>query len=153
MQSYISKKFTPEALAWELADANNIFHLIYYNGQPAGYSKIVFDQPLEHLPLKNITKLERLYLLQEYYSLKLGHALLQFNIGLSKQNGQKGMWLYVWKENERALSFYIKASSALCAMAISALRMIMQILTSSYFWSMRNGLALWKTTDKGWDVL
>ena len=29
-------------------------------------------------------------------------------MNLSKQNNQAGMWLYVWKENHRALAFYKK---------------------------------------------
>ena len=109
MQSYVDEKFTEEAIAQELADVNNIFHLIYYNGQPAGYSKIILNQALESVDIKNITKLERLYLLGEYYDLKLGRELLQFNIDLSRKEGQSGMWLYVWKKNERAIRFYEKA--------------------------------------------
>jgi len=109
MESYINKKFTEETLALELADMNNFFHLIFHKNQPAGYSKIILNQPVENIPFKQITKLERLYLLQEYYDLKLGHELLQFNIDLSRQNGQEGMWLYVWKGNERALNFYTRA--------------------------------------------
>jgi ribosomal protein S18 acetylase RimI-like enzyme len=64
---------------------------------------------MEQATQKNITKMERLYLLQEYYSLRLGQQLLQYNIDLSRQQGEQGMWLYVWKENERALRFYTKA--------------------------------------------
>jgi ribosomal protein S18 acetylase RimI-like enzyme len=109
MQAYKSEKFTEAALEEELADQENIFHIIWHNGQPAGYSKIIYRQPLAHVPQKNITKMERLYLLQEYYSLKLGHQLLQFNIDLSRSHGEAGMWLYVWKGNERAINFYTKA--------------------------------------------
>ncbi len=109
MQSYLTEKFTKTAVEQELANPQNIFHIIYYNHQPAGYSKIIYRQPLEHIPQKAITKMERLYLLKEYYSLKLGERLLQYNINLSRGQGDDGMWLYVWKENERALRFYTKA--------------------------------------------
>ena len=54
------------------------------------------------------TKMERLYLLKEFYDLKLGQHLMQHAIDLSKAAGEKGMWLNVWKENERALRFYTK---------------------------------------------
>ena len=106
MEAYRAEKFTAEALEEELADKDNIFHIINYNDQPAGYSKIIYRQPLPDVAQKKITKLERLYLLSEYYSLRLGHQLLQFNIDLSKSEGEQGMWLYVWKGNERALRFY-----------------------------------------------
>lgn len=109
MQAYVDEKFTESALEKELFDPQNIFHIIWHNHQPAGYSKIIYRQSLPQVPQKNITKMERLYLLQEYYSLKLGQQLLQFNIDLSKQEGEAGMWLYVWKENERAMRFYTRA--------------------------------------------
>ena len=34
---------------------------------------------------------ERIYILQEFYNLKLGLALLQYNIALAKQNQQTGL--------------------------------------------------------------
>jgi diamine N-acetyltransferase len=52
--------------------------------------------------------MERLYLLKQFYNLKLGAALLHFNIDLSKRNNQAGMWLFTWKENMRAVNFYQK---------------------------------------------
>ncbi|MDQ3279101.1 MAG: GNAT family N-acetyltransferase [Bacteroidota bacterium] len=106
MQAYRERSFSVAALEIELADRSNVFHLILHKGQPAGYSKIIYHQPLAQVPQQRITKLERLYLLSEYYSLKLGHQLLQFNISLSKAQGEEGMWLYVWKGNERAIRFY-----------------------------------------------
>lgn len=109
MQSYIGEKFSEEAIKEELSDPANIFRLVYYEGQLAGYSKIIYNVPIEPVPLPNITKMERLYLLREFYDKKLGHQLLQFNIDLSKQQGQAGMWLYVWKGNDRALRFYERA--------------------------------------------
>ena len=57
---------------------------------------------------KTITKLERIYLLREFYGSQLGKELFHFNLELSKRNAQTGMWLYVWTENERAVRFYKK---------------------------------------------
>jgi len=109
MQAYVDEKFTEDALAAELNDPANIFHLISYNGEPAGYSKIIYNVPVPTVPYLNITKMERLYLLREFYGLKLGQALFQFNVDLSRAAAQAGMWLYVWKGNERAMKFYTKA--------------------------------------------
>ena len=55
--------------------------------------------------MENITKLERIYLLKEFY---LGAELFEYNVRLAKENNQKGMWLFVWVENERAVNFYKK---------------------------------------------
>lgn len=52
--------------------------------------------------------MERLYLLKEFHDLKLGFELFQFNMALSNKNNQRGIWLYVWKQNSRAIDFYLK---------------------------------------------
>jgi ribosomal protein S18 acetylase RimI-like enzyme len=109
ISQYIKQKYTYEKIKEELSDPENIYHIIYHDQQPAGYSKIIFNVAQSDSNLENITKLERLYLLKEFYGLKLGLELFQFNVELSIQNSQKGMWLYVWKENRRAIDFYTSA--------------------------------------------
>lgn len=108
MNAYVSEKFTEASMREELSDPLNIFHIIRYNQQPAGYSKIIYNVPIEAVASTQITKMERLYLLRSFYDKRLGHYLMQFNIELSKEQQQQGMWLYVWKGNERAIRFYEK---------------------------------------------
>ena len=109
IHAYVAAKYTQAILQQELSDSKNIYHILYYAQQPAGYSKIIFHSPHPGMPHQNITKLERIYLLKEFYQLKLGYELLRFNVDLSKKNNEAGMWLYVWKENHRAVNFYTKA--------------------------------------------
>ena len=106
--AYATEKYSPAVVKAELGDTKNIYFIIYTDNRPAGYSKIIFDTPYPDSPIKNITKLERLYLLKEFYNLKLGAELFQFNIDLAKRNNQEGIWLFVWKENGRAVNFYKK---------------------------------------------
>lgn len=108
MQEYVKKNFSKEACIAELNEESNIFYAVFFNNQPAGYSKIVFDCPHPATHLQPVTKMERLYLLKEFYDLKLGQALMQHASDLSIAQGEKGMWLNVWKKNERAIRFYQK---------------------------------------------
>lgn len=108
MQTYVDAHFSVAACRAELADGANLFYAVYYKNQPAGCSKVVFDCPHPAVPLQPVTKLERLYLLKKFYGLKLGHQLLQHAIDLSEGQDEKGMWLNVWKGNERAIRFYEK---------------------------------------------
>ena len=105
---YLNEKYNYEVFKDELRDLKNIYHIIYHDKQPAGYSKIMFNTPHSNIQIKNVTKLERLYLLKEFYGLKLGFELFNLNFELSKNSNQAGMWLFVWKENHRAISFYKK---------------------------------------------
>jgi diamine N-acetyltransferase len=105
---YVTKKYNDTIFKQELSDPKNVYHIIYHDNRAAGYSKIILDCPYPDSKIKNIAKLERIYLLKEFYDLKLGFELFNFNADLSKQNNQMGMWLFVWKQNLRAVNFYKK---------------------------------------------
>jgi ribosomal protein S18 acetylase RimI-like enzyme len=108
LNTYLTKNFNLNLIKKELSEVQNIYHIIYHNKQAAGYSKIILNKDHDNIDLNNLTKLERIYLLKEYYGLKLGYELFKFNLELSKESRQKGMWLFVWIENTRAYNFYLK---------------------------------------------
>ncbi|MBB1284530.1 GNAT family N-acetyltransferase [Flavisolibacter sp. BT320] len=108
MQQYVESNFSLAACEAELTDDTNIFTAVVYNNVPVGYSKLILRTPHPAVNLQPVTKLERLYLLKEYYDHKLGHQLLREAISLSRESGERGMWLDVWKENHRAIRFYQK---------------------------------------------
>jgi ribosomal protein S18 acetylase RimI-like enzyme len=109
MNEYLERNYNDDAIREELNDINNIYYLIHYNDKPAGFSKIILNAKHPDIPLENVAKLDRIYLLTEFQGLKLGLALLNFNIELAKNNNQSGMWLYTWIGNNRAINFYLKA--------------------------------------------
>jgi ribosomal protein S18 acetylase RimI-like enzyme len=109
INKYADETYNEDAIKKELSDHKNIYHIIYKDEQPAGFSKIILNLTHSNVPGQNVTKMERLYLLKEFYGSGSGPALFNFNIELSKQNDQAGMWLFVWKENPRAISFYKKS--------------------------------------------
>ncbi len=109
IKNYIAEKYNAAVFIQALSDPKNNYHIIYHEDKPAGFSNIIFDCPYENNLQQHIAKLERIYILQEFYNLKLGLQLFQFNVELAKQNQQSGIWLYVWKENARAINFYTKA--------------------------------------------
>ena len=108
INTFISKTYTKEKIEKELENSNKIYHLIYYNNKIAGFSKIELNTPNSNIKSKNITKLDRFYLLKEFYGKNLGAKLFDFNIQLCKKQQQEGIWLAVWIENQRALKFYKK---------------------------------------------
>lgn len=109
LDAYLSKHYNNEAIKIELADTNNIYSIITYNGVPAGFSKIVFNAPHAAIERNNSTKLDRIYLLKEFQGAKLGYELLLHNIKLSKENGQSAIWLFTWVGNKKAIDFYTRA--------------------------------------------
>ena len=106
MDQYIALKYNEDTIKAELRDPANIYHLLYYNGEFVGFSKIILNIPFKEDVAKNMTKLDRIFLLKKVYDLKLGVELLTFNLNLMKQHKQTGVWLFAWTENERAIKFY-----------------------------------------------
>ena len=109
INAYTRTNYTEEKLKRELGDPSYIYHLLYYEGEPAGFSRISLDSPHESISSPHTTKLDRIYLLEKFHGLSLGKALLDFNIRFCREKGQTGLWLYVWVENEKAIRFYKKA--------------------------------------------
>lgn len=108
LNEYLEKHYNQNAIGEELDDEKNIYHIIRADGEPAGFSKIILNSTHTDIEQPNVTKLDRIYLLSKFFSLHLGHNLLQFNIELAKANGQSGIWLYTWTGNTRAINFYQK---------------------------------------------
>lgn len=109
LNEYLEKNYNDHAIKEELDDPDNIYHMISYNGNPVGFSKIILNAKEPGIVAENVTKLDRIYLLKEFYGLKLGLELLNFNTRLAVNNKQSGIWLYTWIGNTRAIDFYLKA--------------------------------------------
>lgn len=108
VNDFIAKTYSKEALLKEFKDENVKYHILFYKGEVAGFSKIEWNTVHENINSPHLAKLDRIYLLKKYYDKKLGFQLLDFVIELSKKNHQNGVWLAVWVENQRAIRFYSK---------------------------------------------
>ncbi|CAN5622754.1 hypothetical protein BH11BAC1_BH11BAC1_13110 [soil metagenome] len=108
LNEYLENNYNDDAIKKELSDIKNIYNIIYFKEQPAGFSKIIFNCSHPNIQPENVAKLDRIYLLKEYHNLKLGYELLKSNLELSKNNGQEGVWLFTWIHNKKAVNFYLK---------------------------------------------
>lgn len=108
IDNYVSLHLTPEKFREELKQPHFNYYLLYFENSLAGYTKYIFNTPNEHIADASVCKLERIYVLPEYYDKKLGKVLLEHCIAEAKKAQQHGIWLAVWTENHRALSFYKK---------------------------------------------
>lgn len=105
---YIAKKLSVDAFTHELATPENLYHIIFVDEVAAGYSKIILNYNHPLIVEEPVTKLERIYLLKPFYGMDAGRQLFDYNVRLSKDHHQLGIWLHVWTENHRAFAFYLK---------------------------------------------
>lgn len=90
IDAYVSEKYNLPVFENELENENYVYHLLYYKGKAVGFSKIILNESHSNIKLKDVTKLERLYILDKYHDLKLGKLLFDFNVKLSKIRVKKG---------------------------------------------------------------
>ena len=100
--------FAQKKLEEELLDSENLFYGLIKGHEMIGYSKIILNKPYSKKMSIDSCKMERIYILKEYYGSGLGQDLFDFNIKLTKENKQSNLWLYTWIENKRAVQFYLK---------------------------------------------
>ncbi len=108
VEAFMKANYSEAAFERELSNDQNIYHVLFHEQAPVGYAKILLNATHPDIAQPNVTKLERLYLLKEYFGLGLAQQLVQFNIEYARQFDQAGMWLHVWIENKRAVAFYKK---------------------------------------------
>jgi ribosomal protein S18 acetylase RimI-like enzyme len=105
---YVNLNLNKEAIKKELLDPTNDYYLIYHDEKAVGFLKILLNTTYKGINQNKVTKLERIYVLQSHHGLKLGLALIDHAIDVAKDQDQRGMWLYTWIENLRAVAFYEK---------------------------------------------
>jgi ribosomal protein S18 acetylase RimI-like enzyme len=105
---YIRYAYSVKKLEKELSDPHTFFHFLYYKNELAGYSKLSLSTNYPKIDTTPLAKLDRIYIHEKFLAFKLGQPLFDFNVELARQYTQKGIWLYTWIENLRAIKFYKK---------------------------------------------
>ena len=108
IQQYTDLKYPASVFIQELLNPANRYLLLFYKKRAAGFSNIQLNSILPDYPGQKLAKLDRLYILQEFYEKGLGACLFEHNVQIARMHQQNGIWLYVWKENHRAVQFYKK---------------------------------------------
>lgn len=105
---YIRFAYSVKMLEKEIKDPNSKFHFILSNNEIAGYSKLSLNTNYSKIESHPLVKLDRIYIDEKFLDKKIGQTLFDFNLEIARQNNQKGIWLYTWIENHRAIKFYKK---------------------------------------------
>ena len=105
---YMRQAFKEEQILSELSDPNNIFLIAEYEGETAGYAKIIVGATEDGVTAERPIELSRLYSHQRFLGKGVGQNLLDECFRIAKNNECDVMWLGVWEYNPRAQKFYEK---------------------------------------------
>ena len=106
MDAYMNTHYTEHKLAEEINDNEAEFYIAYLSDKAVGFIKTGHGKPPEEISAFKCRELERLYVLKEYQSHKIGEQLINYCINKAKEDNTEILWLGVWENNPRAISFY-----------------------------------------------
>ncbi|GGH06638.1 GNAT family N-acetyltransferase [Sphingobacterium alkalisoli] len=108
MKKYLAEGFSVETLTDEVNNENSAFYFALSENKVVGYLKINFGASQTELKDEKAIEIERIYVLKEFHGKKVGQILYGKAMEVAQQKGSDYVWLGVWEENPRAISFYKK---------------------------------------------
>lgn len=108
MNKYLNEGFSVNRLTNEINDKNTEFYFASIDGKVIGYLKLNFGQSQTELQNDNSIEIERIYVLKEYHGKSVGQYLYNKALSVAQHKQADYVWLGVWEQNPRAISFYKK---------------------------------------------
>ncbi len=108
MSKYLEQGFSAPKLADELNDKNVEIYFALQEGSVIGYLKLNYGSSQTELQDSEALEIERIYVLKDFHGKNVGQMLYDKAVQIAKQKNVDYIWLGVWEENTRAISFYKK---------------------------------------------
>jgi len=106
--NYYNSTFSIEKIENGISKPNNVFWIAFANRLPVGYAKLKLNSKSEFIDSENTCQLQKIYILKDFLSMKIGFELQNLLLEKAKELEFKEIWLSVLNSNERAISFYKK---------------------------------------------
>lgn len=108
MKDYLEQGFSNDKLMDEMNNEDSEFYFALIENKVIGYLKINFGESQTELKNEESLEIERIYVLKEFHGKKVGQILYEKAIQIANLKNVDYVWLGVWEENPRAISFYKK---------------------------------------------
>ncbi len=108
MQKYLDESFSTEKLSAELNNKDSEFYFATLENDVIGYLKVNFGESQTELKDNKALEIERIYVSKEFHGKKVGQLLYDKAVEIARQKKNDYVWLGVWENNVRAISFYKK---------------------------------------------
>jgi ribosomal protein S18 acetylase RimI-like enzyme len=108
MAKYLQEGFSKEKLTVELSNKNSEMYFAILEDKVIGYLKLNFGESQTELKDNTALEIERIYVLKEFHGKSVGQVLYEKAIEIAHEKKAEYVWLGVWEENPRAISFYKK---------------------------------------------
>ena len=105
---YYNSTFSVQKIEAGIEKPNNLFWIAFANRLPVGYAKLKLHSNSEFLDSKEVCQLQKIYVLKDFLSMKIGFGLQDLLLKKAKELNFNKVWLSVLNSNERAINFYKK---------------------------------------------
>lgn len=107
MAAYLSTNFTIAQVEEELNDPQTTYLLVLINDKLCGYAKLAWrNRPDVAYTDEKQLEIARFYADKNMIGQGIGKRMMKAGIDYALAGNAAIIWLYVWKENSRAIQFY-----------------------------------------------
>jgi len=108
LKKYLDESLSSKQLTAELNDPSAQFYFAMLDRKVIGYLKLNSGASQTELKDDKALEIERIYVSKEFHGKQVGQMLYDKAIQVATQAHAQYVWLGVWEENKRAISFYRK---------------------------------------------
>lgn len=103
---YFERTFSVSKIEQSLAKSTTRYWVAFVDRLPVGYAKLKLDSPSPFLNMKSVCQLQKIYVLKDFQSMKVGFRLQNELLETAASMNYRNIWLSVLDENEKAIRFY-----------------------------------------------
>jgi len=108
MKHYLEQNLSLNKLTEEINNQGSTFYFAVFEDTTIGYLKINTGNAQTELKDDLALEIERIYVMKAYYGKGVANMLYDQAIATAFEINANYVWLGVWEENPRAISFYTK---------------------------------------------
>ena len=105
---YYDATFSVDKIEKSISKSSNLYWIALADGLAVGYAKLKLNSPSEFIAGENTCQLQKIYLLKDFLSLRIGFQLQNALLDRAQEEGFGIIWLSVLKSNQRAIDFYTR---------------------------------------------
>ena len=106
MLKYVFENLSLTKLTKEFSTKGSVFYFLRSGHQLSGYMKLNEGTSQTIAGKSNTLEIERIYVLREFHGQHMGKLLLTKVIEIALEKNYKKIWLGVWEQNTKAITFY-----------------------------------------------
>ena len=108
IELHCADNFGPDIQQREIEDPLLVTLLGDLDGEPIAFAQIRLSSAVECVAARHPSELFRLYVLSQWHGRGVAQQIMRSALATAKSTGSDRIWLGVWEQNGRALSFYRK---------------------------------------------